>query len=1001
MITTQALPPIFVEFTPTKDKRPFLKDWQQRPITAEQALHQLNNPEAEADGIAGIIPKGYVVLDCDGPNVFSAYIWKRLAKRDKRSLQTLAWGSGPKETGRFKIVYRLPDGLEAPARKLVKKLGSEQKLELLFADHPVTLPPSKHPDYGQYQYHCPQGPEQKILNAPDWLIALIGELIQKQQARFSDDNLEAVEVAVGDIWTLLNRIAPDDYDDWIYVGMQLKGLGDEYFDIWEEWSFQSNKYRAGECDRKWRSFDERPNAWSKLCKAAGISPPQQSQRDRAIARRQFRFNQALESGLRIDFTLTKTESQKLNIYKGYVPSLDLTQHRTTAIQGGLGSGKTEAVLNALPEEGAVWIAPRNGLLKDTGARAKRKSIQWLHFQDDVVLGREYLRDGLDGAVIALSYHSLSEYHFIHIDWRDKTVIIDEFSELRKSILGYPRLENEFRLMVRECKHLVIADAFLSDADLKVVTHLRGASDRIIYKQDFIPDLTPVKWLETRNKKGDISFSHDCIYLEIIRDWTSQGLSFAVASDSASHARILEAEAKKLGIRTQLCWSKLIESNRDFLPRINQTLEEHGIQGFFYTPTIQSGADVQVKFDRVLVIAQGILSPLQILQISKRVRNAGEIWVSAPRKTADPASVTTNLDGDRLRSQIEKIKQAFAENELDTPIDIQGWGLWERLTHEIERSFNSEYIHELLRRYFANVETLEIQGTDLREWQERTRKLKLGDAEQILSADLARGQDLLRAKAEPRNESEAWAIELANLHKTYPKPTRRLIDEFEDSLESREDALKFCNILRGKRLDKLKYWLIAEQGDPDDDARFVAAARSHQITYAAPIVKVRQYTNLYRLLKLKRLACVDQKQKLAPEDNCFHRDSPTVGQLWKEFRGNRKLRQLFPLIETQTDLWTEIRQCLSFLGFEKRSHQARIETQDLHPNGRYRDGRQRYSKSRTFYFLAWVRMEESGSRFFKYVFPELVKAINEELDWARNCWRKRREEGVDPPWAQVA
>ena len=276
--TAQALPPIFQQFTPAKDKRPFLKNWQQRLVTAEQALHQLNNPQAIADGIVGIIPEGYVVLDCDGPNVFSAYLWKQLAKGDKRSLQTLAWGSGPKETGRFKIVYRLPDGLEAPARKLVKKLSEEQKLELLFAGHPVTLPPSKHPDYGQYQYHCPQRAEQPILDAPDWLIGLIDELAQRRQARFSDENLEAVDVADGDVWTLLNRIDPDDYDDWVYVGMQLKGLGDEYLDTWEEWSFRSDKYRPGECDRKWRSFDERSGAWGRLCRIAGIKPPEQEKR---------------------------------------------------------------------------------------------------------------------------------------------------------------------------------------------------------------------------------------------------------------------------------------------------------------------------------------------------------------------------------------------------------------------------------------------------------------------------------------------------------------------------------------------------------------------------------------------------------------------------------------------------------------------------------------------------------------------------------------------------
>ena len=53
----------------------------------------------------------------------------------------------------------------------------------------------------------------------------------------------------------LKFISPDSYEDWLNVGMALKheGLG---VDVWDQWSRGSDKYREGECARKWASFNE-------------------------------------------------------------------------------------------------------------------------------------------------------------------------------------------------------------------------------------------------------------------------------------------------------------------------------------------------------------------------------------------------------------------------------------------------------------------------------------------------------------------------------------------------------------------------------------------------------------------------------------------------------------------------------------------------------------------------------------------------------------------------
>ena len=57
-----------------------------------------------------------------------------------------------------------------------------------------------------------------------------------------------------DITELLSYIPPDDYDDWIKVGMALKHEGAD-LSVWESWSMGSNKFQSGDCAKRWKSFD--------------------------------------------------------------------------------------------------------------------------------------------------------------------------------------------------------------------------------------------------------------------------------------------------------------------------------------------------------------------------------------------------------------------------------------------------------------------------------------------------------------------------------------------------------------------------------------------------------------------------------------------------------------------------------------------------------------------------------------------------------------------------
>jgi P4 family phage/plasmid primase-like protien len=59
-----------------------------------------------------------------------------------------------------------------------------------------------------------------------------------------------------DIIGILRGLSPsraNSYDDWVRVGMALKNAG-YLCEIWDDWSKQSSKYKVGECEKKWATF---------------------------------------------------------------------------------------------------------------------------------------------------------------------------------------------------------------------------------------------------------------------------------------------------------------------------------------------------------------------------------------------------------------------------------------------------------------------------------------------------------------------------------------------------------------------------------------------------------------------------------------------------------------------------------------------------------------------------------------------------------------------------
>ena len=139
--------------------------------------------------------------------------------------------------------------------------GGVRVLDVLSTGKQTVLPPSIHPDGGEYRWLTPLTladvtPDELPAIPPEAMAAVI-RLFRPEPsrppARFRADAYK--ETGRQEIVDALAFIPADDYDVWIRVGMAIKqGLGEAGFSLWDGWSGQSAKYVPAEMQRRWRSF---------------------------------------------------------------------------------------------------------------------------------------------------------------------------------------------------------------------------------------------------------------------------------------------------------------------------------------------------------------------------------------------------------------------------------------------------------------------------------------------------------------------------------------------------------------------------------------------------------------------------------------------------------------------------------------------------------------------------------------------------------------------------
>ena len=269
--------PIDWPLTPLGAKKdPYINGWQNKPFSVREIEEEIVAGKCRAIGLLGgpvyNHPYGLVWVDIDGPSVYELVE----GISDMPILQalppTLTVMSG--KIGRERKLYKL--NREKHKHFVRNKYTwhaeeDKEKLEILWQRHQGVLM-GLHPETEGYFTAEDQGFEwvDELPEFPDWLLnAIINKNVRqgtpaKERTRFvgpgfainAEVSLERdMKLATEAMWALPPE-ATDDYDIWITIGQTLHSLDESLLDQWDEWSKQSEKYRDGECHKRWRSFSK-------------------------------------------------------------------------------------------------------------------------------------------------------------------------------------------------------------------------------------------------------------------------------------------------------------------------------------------------------------------------------------------------------------------------------------------------------------------------------------------------------------------------------------------------------------------------------------------------------------------------------------------------------------------------------------------------------------------------------------------------------------------------
>ena len=259
-------------------KDAYVSGWATTPFDKQRIVEEIEGGRCKAVGLIGgpvyNEPYGLVWIDIDGPTIYPLIEEISGKSFDEAITPTLTIQSG--REGRERRLYKVSkknwEHLLRNKYRWYSKENSEDKLELLWKKHQGVLM-GAHPDTDGYFTKENLGFEwaTDLPELPGWIIESVKDK-NKQQGKPIQETTRIVgpnfavnseisverdmQLAKEAMWALPVE-AVDDYDIWITIGQSLHQLDESMLEEWDNWSKQSEKYREGECHKRWLSFSEK------------------------------------------------------------------------------------------------------------------------------------------------------------------------------------------------------------------------------------------------------------------------------------------------------------------------------------------------------------------------------------------------------------------------------------------------------------------------------------------------------------------------------------------------------------------------------------------------------------------------------------------------------------------------------------------------------------------------------------------------------------------------
>jgi hypothetical protein len=471
----------------------------------------------------------------------------------------------------------------------------------------------------------------------------------------------------------------DDYNIWLKIGIALRSVNDpKLLDDWIEFSKQSLKFKAGECEKKWGSFRPDRLGLGTLHFYAvqdGWENPLINHCDDAW----------LES-----LNLGKSDSNWkhwLNSRK-YTPDITIDEQffkfgnipDSGVIIGGksgLGTGKTAEIIKEIKKSGrgSRLIGYRNNLLIQTTERATEEGLIYhhLHRDDSFAL----LADNQSHVAFCLDSitHSSPSY------FKGTDIILDETcSVLLHGVEGGTLGDQQsiclelLKQALENCERVFCLDGNLRDIDLNLTQKLAGNKKVIKIRNIWKGNPHQITFVEGMDVEGEIKKRDRSALLKFL---LSPNVVPWIAADSLGRSQILYKLLTEQGKTGYVLNSETSpeEWAKEFLTNPTKFVENHKPDFIIISPSGDSGLDVHGNghFTHKFTLLCGVLGTNSQTQLMFRLRDNLPHYVICPEKgQAKDRNTPKTYSEKKFREQQDKFilqSALLATEATEKPSDV--------------------------------------------------------------------------------------------------------------------------------------------------------------------------------------------------------------------------------------------------------------------------------------------------------------------------------------------